>query len=593
MKKLLSMAMSMLACTMVYAGDIYVDKFGNDNAPGTKEAPVATIQKALRIAREWRRTDDARVKGGITIWLQSEECFYLQEPLYLRPEDSGTPDSKTIITSTDGKKARIVGMDATLSTGKFTKQNGKIIAEYDAPLSAGRIITTRQLWNADTKMLRAQHCQEGLMERMLDFNTSDRTITIPTAALTKFGITKIEDAPQLEMIVHQRWAIAILRVREIKIEGDKAILSFKDPESTWEFEHPWPQPVIDGEKGSSSFILTNAKQFLDEQDEWWQDYSTGKIYRVVSSKEWAGMVVLPTQNRLITIEGSAAGQVHDIIFRNIAIEYASWERPARYGHVTLQGGFPIIDAYKLKEKEGLPWAPTLENQAWVARPEAAVSVSWAHHVDFDNCTFAHLASTALDYSIGCQDINITNNDFTDIGGTAVLAGSFAEGATEVHRPYIVEPESAYCEKFHISANTICDATNEDWGCVGIGCGFVRDFIIEKNEVSNVNYSGICVGWGWTTDPSGMRNNVIRYNTVHDFALNLYDAGGIYTLSNQPRSVIQHNHIYNLGNAPYATNNRGFYIYLDAMTDGYRVTDNIMPENKIGYNNPGSMLEVVQ
>ena len=49
-----------------------------------------SIHDALRQAREWRRTNDARCQGGITITLQ-EGRYYMQEPLFLRPEDSGTP----------------------------------------------------------------------------------------------------------------------------------------------------------------------------------------------------------------------------------------------------------------------------------------------------------------------------------------------------------------------------------------------------------------------------------------------------------------------------------------------------------------------
>ncbi len=36
--------------------------------------------------------------------------------------------------------------------------------------------------------------------------------------------------------------------------------------------HPWPQPVIDGEKGNSSFCLVNALELLDQPGEWYQDY---------------------------------------------------------------------------------------------------------------------------------------------------------------------------------------------------------------------------------------------------------------------------------------------------------------------------------
>ena len=62
-----------------------------------------------------------------------------------------------------------------------------------------------------------------MMDRILSFDAKNESITIPAKALTDYGIKSIEDAPQLEMIVHQRWAIAVLRVKAIDIYGDICI----------------------------------------------------------------------------------------------------------------------------------------------------------------------------------------------------------------------------------------------------------------------------------------------------------------------------------------------------------------------------------
>ena len=91
----------------------------------------------------------------------------------------------------------------------------------------------------------------------------------------------------------------------------------------------------------------------------------------------------------------------------------------------------------------------------------------------------------------------------------------------------------------------------------------------------------------------MERNHIYHNNVSDYALQLYDAGGIYTLSKQPGSTIRDNVIGAPGNAPYATNDRAFRIYLDARTDGYTIGGNVSAEtakpitaDDIGYNQPG-------
>jgi hypothetical protein len=564
--------------SQAFAGDIYVSVNGNDNADGSKASPFLTLKRALREAREWRRLNDLRINGGINIILEGG-IYRLSEPLFIRPEDSGTPQSPTVITSAANEKAHLSG---GYDISGWKKDGNLWVAK--APVTANRPLIVRQLWVNRQKALLANQCGLGKMERMIDFNISDQSITIPSP---KQEIT-MENAPQLEMMVHQRWATAMLRVKSMTRNGDKAVVRFMEPESSIEFSHPWPQPIINGEKGSSSFSLMNAKQFVDEPGEWYQDYATGEIYyypRMNESINDAKMTV-STAERLLTVMGSAAERVHDITFKDVIFEYSAWNRPSECGNVTLQGGFPIVEAYKLKTP-GLPWSKTLENQAWIERPLSAVNISWADNVDFIGCDFNHLSATALDYSTGDRNITVSGNRFNDIGGTAMLIGSFAEGSTEVHRPYRTSPDDEeYCEKIIIKDNKINDATNEDWGCVGIGAGFVRDATIEGNEVSNVNYSGICVGWGWNTDPCGMRNNHIKGNYVHQFAKQLYDAGGIYTLSNQPNSSIEDNVIDSLGAAPYATNDRGFYIYLDEATDGYTISNNWCPKEKFGDNKPG-------
>lgn len=472
-----------------------------------------SLHEALRQAREWRRTHDPRCEGGITITIK-EGRYYMNEPLFLRPEDSGTKESPLTIRGIGEKHTSVICGDAR-------QQH-------------------TQLWP-----------KQG-MERMIDFNKEARTITIPTppdSVLRDF----VSKKTPLEMVVHQRWAIAILRVKEMKVVGDKTIVSFMEPESRLEFDHPWPQPVIGGEKGNSSFLLRTTEQRDGIE-------------------------------QLVVIDGA-----NYVTFEGITFNKTCWNRPLHKGHVTLQGGFPLVDAYKLKENPGLPWDDGLENQAWIERPVSAVTVRNAHHVDFRSVVFENLAATALDFVDNVSDCVVQKCTFGNIGGTAIMGGPFAESPMEVHRPY--QHLAERCQRLTIDQNFIVDATTEDWGAVGIALGYVRHCTISRNCVSRVNYSGICVGWGWTPHDTGMENNRIVGNKVIYYARQLYDAGGIYTLSNQPGSSICNNDISQPFPAPYATNDRGFAIYLDARTDGFTISGNItdgrpIRRDEIGDNHPG-------
>ena len=574
----------------LFAGEIYVSLQGNDKNSGTKEAPFYTLNRAIKQAREWRRLNRPEVAGGIYIRL--EEGVYAQRnSLFLRPEDSGTPDSPTVICAVDGAHPVISGGVAV--TGWKRGCNHPAIPEKlkqkiwsaEAPLIGNRRVETRQMWVNGHKVQRAAQFPDGGLERMIDFNPEEQTITIPVSQ--SVNPNRLQNAGQLEMIVHQRWAIAILRVKSIDAKDGQAVVRFHEPESHLEFAHPWPQPVIGGEKGNSSFCLTNALELLDQPGEWFQEYPSGTIYYYPQAGEnmETAEVIIPALETLVTIDGTLSRPVKHIQFNGITFAHTSWMRPSFQGHVTLQGGFPLLDAYKLQEP-GLPEKAELENQAWITRPETAIRVKGAEHIDFKHCTFRHLSSTGLDYEWAVTASSVEDCQFTDIGGTALLVGAFPDGGFETHIPFIPADVRELCSHITIRNNFISNVTNEDWGCVGIGAGYVRNMDISHNEVCHLNYSGICVGWGWTSLESGMCNNRIEANYVHHFARRLYDAGGLYTLSNQPGSVMRNNRIEHLIEAPYATNDRAFYIYLDEATDGYTMENNWCPTERFDSNRPG-------
>ncbi len=598
--------MLVVQCLGAAAGDIVVSATG----------PCTTLEAALKQAREWRRLNDPRAEGGINIVLEGG-VHRLTKPLYLRPEDSGTAESPTVIRGRSGERAVITsgktieGWQLATDSRLPKAAQGKVWVTTAAPMTANRILETRQLWVNGSKALRAQQLPKDSMTRMLDFDVERQCIVIP-------GTMTAQQPPQLEMLVHQRWATAILRVKDIlPTDGGSAgaalAVTFHEPESAIEFAHPWPQPVIDGERGNSSFCLMNALEFVDEPGEWYQDYPSGLIYYYPRENEdmLSAEVVAPVLETLIEIDGTRERPISNIRFENIGFEHTVWNTPSLQGHVTLQGGFAFIDGYKLHEP-GLFHKAELENQAWIERPQAAVKARFANGLAFSGCTFQHLSSTGLDLEYAVSNVSIDHCTLTDIGGTAILAGYFGERGFETHIPYKPTIADDLCRNITISNNTITDAANEDWGCVAIGAGYVRDTRIERNHVTDVSYSGIAIGWGWTALESGMCNNHLTGNTVSNYAKRLYDAGGLYTLSYQPGSTITGNTISLPYPAPYATNHRAFCIYFDEATDGFTVENNYMAPlpasqasiraampgapmeneaNMFGWNKPGPHMKV--
>ena len=575
------------------AADIYVSLKGSDRHLGTKEQPLATLISALRKARELRRLNDPSVKGGIRIFM--EHGFYkLDEPIILRPEDSGTAESPTTIISAPQAKVTLSG---GIQITNWKKANGALpglpkqaqgkVWVADAPVLGGSLLEFRQLWVNGQKAVRARNANTGKMDRILSWDFVNQTCKIlnPKNAA-------IENVEGMEMLIHQWWAIANLRIKAVKVVGDVAELSFMEPESRVQSEHPWPAPWLSEKTGNSAYFLSNAIQFLDEPEEWYEDLKNRKIYYWPAKdvQMRTANVIAPALETLVKIEGTIDHPVSYVLFKGISFTHSSWLRPSKKGHVPHQAGMYMLDAYKLKipgtaDKKGL------ENQAWVGRPAAAVEVSYAHHTGFDSCRFEHHASTGLDYKKGTHDNEIKGNLFKDIGGSAILVGNFSEEATEVHLPYNPTDEREISRNELISNNLITDVTNEDWGSVGIGVGYVQGIKLLHNEINEVSYTGISMGWGWTRTINAMKNNTISGNKIHHYGKHMYDVAGIYTLSAQPGSIISSNYIDSIYKAPYAhIPEHWFYLYTDEGSSYFTVKDNWTPSQKYlqNANGPGNV-----
>ena len=575
------------------SAEIWVSPKGSDANAGTKDKPLAHVAFALRKARELRRLNDPSVSGGITIYLKGG-VYQLEEPLFIRPEDSGTPSSPTIFQAAAGEKPILSGgltikgwRKAENIAGLPIEAQGKVWVA-DAPFTGNDLIDFRQLWVNDKKAVRAKHTKGDLMDRILSWNKKEETCWIPKPN------TNISGLKGMEMLIHQWWAIAILRVKDVEIKGDSAKLSFYQPESRVQSEHPWPAPWISKETGNSAFFLSNAIQFLDEPSEWYLDKRAGKIYYWPAQNENLANadVKIPVLETLVKMQGTIDKPVSYVSFKGISFQHSTWLYPSKQGLVPHQAGMYMLDAYKLKIP-GTPEKKTLENQAWVGRPAAAVQVSYVNNTGFEACRFEHLASTGLDYVRGTHHNLIKGNLFKDIGGTAILAGVFSDEGQEVHLAYNPSDEREVCANETISNNVITDVTNEDWGCVGIGAGYVRGINIEHNDISEVSYSGISMGWGWTKLINAMWDNRIVGNKIHRYGKHLYDVAGIYTLSAQPGSVITENAVDSIYKAPYAHDpNHWFYLYTDEGSSYFTVKNNWTTADKYlqNANGPGNVWE---
>ena len=540
--------------------------------------PDSSLQDAVRKAREMRRLGKA---NDVTLHL-SAGTYYLYDPLRLRPEDSGL---------------RIEGDGAVITGGMPItgwKRQGKWLVA-SVPDFNGRPVDFRQLYINGEKAVRARDVSDfEQMHRIMTYDKKNHVLWIPKAAATPLLRGGVKGGGEYaELVLHEMWCSTNLRIKSMTVQGDSVAVRFHNPEAKLQFEHPWPSPMTPDTKHPSPFYLTNALELLDEPGEWYHDIREHKVYYMPRKGETIREAIVPVLPTLVEFIGTPERPVRNITIKGVAFHHTTWMRPSEQGHVPLQAGMFLTEAYKLRPQIDRPNNHKLDNQGWLGRADAAVELRWTEGCHFESCRFEHLGGSGLDYVVGCKGGTTTRCTFTDIAMNGYVCGSFSPEGLETHLPYQPTDFREVCTQQEVANCHFYNVTNEDWGCVAIAAGYVNGITIDHNTIHDVSYTGISLGWGWNRDSVCMRDNRVHANLIYNYAQHMYDCAGIYTLGNQPGTVISENVVRDIARPSYVHDpNHWFYLYTDEGSSNITIRDNWTPEEKFlqNANGPGNVWE---
>jgi len=163
-----------------------------------------------------------------------------------------------------------------------------------------------------------------------------------------------------------------------------------------------------------------------------------------------------------------------------------------------------------------------------------------------------------------------------VSGNGIQVGDVL---AEDHHPS--DPRSVVKDNV-VANNYLHDLGLEFQGSIGIFVGYTDGTVIEHNEIADLPYTGVSVGWGWGEEDAGgggypqpfyystptiAANNRIAYNHIHRVMQRRQDGGGVYTLGIQPNTTIRGNYIHD---SP-----AGQGVYLDEGSGFIEVTDNLI------------------
>jgi hypothetical protein len=389
---------------------LWVSPGGDDGNPGTEEQPLRTIARA----RDLVRTLNRDMRDDITVFIAG--AHYLDRPLVLGPEDSGTNGYNIVYTAAPGEHPVVSG--GVLVTGW-------VLAD-----------ASRNLWYAPAP--------EGLDDA--------RALYVNGSPVRK---------------TRGRLLAAFSR----NAEGASA--SAPDPRGQWRnpadvtFTAPGEGAVWSERSAAAPPIVENAFELLGTPGEWYLDRPAHRFYytpRASETMSRVGAVAVRAQ-ALIEARGTKERPIVGLIFKGIRFEYAAAPAaqeaapggtaaggpPAAAVGFAFAGGVQLLeDDFLHMDTPALDIGPAVEGAtvdgcAFADISGPAVRVSYAAQVRIAESRLSYIATSgARDGAIDVdhsRDVSIEHDQIDHFSLAGILptdepAASLEEASNLISRPMI-------------------------------------------------------------------------------------------------------------------------------------------------------------
>jgi hypothetical protein len=485
----------------------YVSPSGSDANDGTVSLPFATLDHARRVVRAM----NANMSGDIVIYLRGG-TYVLTNTVTFGPSDSGNNGHKIIYKAYESEQPIISG-GKTITSWTLHDANKNIwqakVSDWD---------NFRQIYVNGVKATRAHSSGPlaGWKTNSTGYSTTDTN-------LQNFAdITNMEIVASPYEWMQERFPIAGITGTNITVTAVKPWAGYGHPTR-----------------------LENAYEFMNTPGFWHLNRKAHTLYYIPRDGEdmTAAIVEAPVVEEMIAISGNATNPVSNLSFAGLTFRLSNWLQPGTsLGLLSPQANQGEMTNNKIQ---------------WVMK--SAIDCIGARNVEVTGCTFRQLGGNGINLRKACRDDTVDACAFHDLAAGAIQAGGLDErlpaGSGDIVSGILV----TNCSVHDVS-------TDYQEGC-GIFFGYTANCTISHNEIFNLPYTAISLGWGWGRKVAYTTGNRILNNRIHDHMRLLRDGGGIYCNGAQRDGLISGNYIYNQGSV-YAE------LYLDDGSSCWTVASNV-------------------